>query len=360
MRVGFDEQIFLLQKRGGVSRYFVELIREFSTNSRYGIEPILSFKSTSNEMLFELSSELGLGLNYDNRPKPLAIAMGSTENLSKTSHVDLIHHTFYSKLFWQPRFSGPRVSTHYDMIPQLFKQKRFLINPHLSKHFYFKHVTQILAISNSAKSDLLDIWPDIATSISVTHLASRDKQIEGVKRVRGSVLFVGVRSGYKDAETLIRAFARLPQNLRGSLNFVGGGSFTEGEKSLFAELGISQLVSQENVSDEELMSAYATAHVFVFPSKYEGFGLPVLEALGQGCRTLLAKTDVFQEIAGNTAGYFSPGDVYELTLKLIGILSDDPGFNPLLKVGCDRAAQFSWQKTASITADVYRSLLDQS
>ena len=105
---------------------------------------------------------------------------------------------------------------------------------------------------------------------------------------------------------------------------------------------------------------FATAHVFVFPSKYEGFGLPVLEALGQGCRTLLARTDVFQEIAGNTAEYFSPGDVSELTLKLIGILSDDPGFNPLLKVGCDKAAQFSWQKTASITADVYRSLLDQS
>ena len=86
----------------------------------------------------------------------------------------------------------------------------------------------------------------------------------------------------------------------------------------------------------------------------------MVEALGQGCRTLLARTDVFQEIAGNAAEYFSPGDESELASKLIRILSDDPGFNPLLKVCCDRAAQFSWQKTASITADVYHSLLDQS
>jgi alpha-1,3-rhamnosyl/mannosyltransferase len=71
-------------------------------------------------------------------------------------------------------------------------------------------------------------------------------------------------------------------------------------------------------------------------------------------------SDVFQEIAGNAAEYFSPGDVSELTSKLIRILSDDPGFNPLLKVGCDRAAQFSWEKTACVTADIYRSLLDQS
>jgi glycosyltransferase involved in cell wall biosynthesis len=360
MRVGFDEQIFLLQKRGGVSRYFVELIREFSSNSSYGIEPILGFKTTSNEMLFKLSDELGLGLKFDNRPKPLAIAFESASHSIQNLRVDLIHHTFYSKLFWQPRFRGPRVSTQYDMIPELFKEKRFLINPHLSKHFYFKNVNHIIAISNSAKSDLRKVWPDVVTPISVTHLATHETVTPTVKRISGSVLFVGVRQGYKDAENLIRAFAKVPPNLRSNLRFVGGGPFNETEKSLFAELGITHLVSQENLSEEELTLAYGSSHIFVFPSRYEGFGLPVLEALQNSCRALLAGTEIFQEIAGNAAEYFSPGDERDLSVQLTRILSDDPDINPLQRAGHDRTAQFSWQKTASATSEIYQQVLNLS
>ena len=358
MRVGFDEQIFLLQKRGGVSRYFVELIREFSSNSRYGIEPILGFKTTSNEMLFTLSNELGLGLKFDKRPKPVAIALESASHSIANMSVDLMHHTFYSKLFWQPRFRGPRISTQYDMIPELFNEKRFFINPHLSKHFYFKNVNHIVAISNSAKSDLCNVWPDVDTPISVTHLATQEAPTPKVKRISGSVLFVGVRQGYKDAETLIRAFAKVPPNLRSVLRFVGGGPFTEAEKSLFAELGIDHLVSQENLSDEDLNLAYASSHIFVFPSRYEGFGLPVLEALQQSCRSLLARTEIFQEIAGNAAEYFSPGDDSDLTLQLTRILSDDPDINPNVDAGIQKCQEFSWRITAKKTSEIYQKLLN--
>jgi glycosyltransferase involved in cell wall biosynthesis len=360
MRVSFDQQIFLLQKRGGVSRYFVELIREFSSNSSYGIEPILEFKSTSNEMLLALSNELGLGLRHDDRPKPLAIALESASHSIGNMSVDLIHHTFYSKLFWQPRFRGPRVSTQYDMIPELFKEKRFFINPHLSKHFYFKNVNHIVAISNSAKSDLCNVWPDVDTPISVTHLATHEAPAPKVQRISGSVLFVGVRQGYKDAETLIRAFAKVPPNLRSKLRFVGGGPFTETEKYLFGKLGIAHLVSQENLSDEELALAYASSHIFVFPSRYEGFGLPVLEALQHSCRSLLARTEIFEEVAGEAAEYFSPGDEADLTQQLTRILSDAPDENPLLTAGRNRTAEFSWRQTAITTSEIYREVLNQS
>jgi glycosyltransferase involved in cell wall biosynthesis len=357
MRVGFDEQIFLLQKRGGVSRYFVELIREFASNSSYGIEPVVDFKSTSNEMLFGLSEELGLGLTFDRRKKPLSLASESAKSLLNLTNVDLIHHTFYSKLFWQPRFSGPRVSTHYDMIPELYKERRFFVNPHLSKKFYFENVNYVLAISDSAKSDLLSIWPDIDTSISVTHLASRETPNLSAKRVRGNVLFVGVRHGYKDAGTLINAFAKVPENLRGSLIFAGGGPFTQSEKALFAELRISHLVSQSDLSDLELSAAYSSAHVFVFPSRYEGFGLPILEAFQHQCRTLLSGTAVFNEIAGNSAEYFPPGDDLKLSRMLTEILLEDPNTNPYAKSGLRRAQEFTWSNTARLTAEIYKSLL---
>ena len=307
-------------------------------------------------MLFTLSNELGLGLKFDNRPKPLAIAFESVSHSIGNMSVDLMHHTFYSKLFWQPRFRGPRVSNQYDMIPELFKEKRFYINPHLSKHFYFKNVNHIVAISNSAKSDLRNVWPDVDTPISVTHLATHDAPSPKVKRISGSVLFVGVRKGYKDAETLIRAFAKVPPNLRSILRFVGGGPFTETEKSLFTQLGIAHQVSQENLSDEELNLAYASSHIFVYPSKYEGFGLPVLEALQNGCRSLLARTEIFQEIAGNAAEYFSPGDETELTQHLTRILSDDANVNPNVDAGIRKCQEFSWSITAKKTSEIYQKI----
>ena len=179
-----------------------------------------------------------------------------------------------------------------------------------------------------------------------------------MKGISGSVLFVGVRQGYKDAETLIRAFAKVPPNLRSVLRFVGGGPFTETEKYLFAQLGIARQVSQENLSDEELTLAYASSHIFVFPSRYEGFGLPVLEALQQSCRSLLARTEIFQEIAGNAAEYFSPGDETDLSLQLTRILSDDPDINPNVDAGIQKCQEFSWRITAKKTYEIYQKLLN--
>ena len=360
MRVGFDEQIFLLQKRGGVSRYFVELIREFSSNSSYGIEPIIDFKSTSNEMLFELSNELDLGLKYDDRPKPLAVALESVENSMGNSRVDLIHHTFYSKLFWQPRFRGPRVSTHHDMIPEMFSMSRFGINPHLSKRWYFNKSDRIISVSESAKNDLVKTWPEVLTPISTIHHGSSDVPHIKIERLRGNVLFVGKRDGYKDATTLIRAFAKVPAILNRHLQFVGGGPFTDSEKALFAELGIAHLVSQADLSDAELSAAYSSAHVFVFPSKYEGFGLPVLEAFQHQCRVLLSEIEVFKEIAGDAAQYFPPGDVSALSRMLSLVLSEDPNVNPFRALGMHRAQEFKWSRTASLTAEIYKSLLTRS
>jgi glycosyltransferase involved in cell wall biosynthesis len=184
--------------------------------------------------------------------------------------------------------------------------------------------------------------------------------LKHTQRERGSVLFVGVRNGYKDAETLIRAFASVPQNLRSNLRFVGGGPFTDSEKVLFAELGIAHLVSQADLSDAELSAAYSSAHLFVFPSRYEGFGLPVLEAFQHQCKVLLSEIEVFKEIAGDAAQYFPPGDVSALSRMLSLVLSEDPNVNPFGASGMHRAQEFTWSRTASLTAEIYKSLLTRS
>jgi len=357
MRVLFDEQIFLLQKRGGISKYFVELIRAFSMTPELGIEPVLAFNTTSNESLLALSRELELGITESQSSKPVGLTKHALQAGFDLPKVDLIHHTFYSKLFWRPRYKGPRISTHYDMIPELFGETKLRINPHLSKHWYYSNVDQILSISNSAKMDLETIWPDIRTPLFVIHLGKPEKAPKSNARIRGHLVYVGVRSGYKDAQTLLRAFAATPESLRTKLEFLGGGSFTQTEWNLINELGISNQVTQRDVTDTELERAYSTAHAFVCTSKYEGFGLPALEAIQFGCRAILSETPALIEVAGTCADYFKVGNVSDLTRVLTSVLSEEPDSNPHKDSGLLRADEFSWKKTAEITSDIYRSLI---
>lgn len=357
MRILFDEQVFLLQKRGGISRYFTELIKTFIQHPELHVEPILNFKNTSNESVLSLSQEFSLGISKISTPKPLQIVQSSVANTLRFPKVDLLHHTFYSKIFWHPAFQGPRTSTHYDMIPETFHVNRLGINPHLSKHWYFNNVDHIFSISDSAKQDLLRSWPDVKTPISITHLGKPDASKQDFQRIQGYIIYVGVRGGYKDAESLMHAFAKLPQQLRGKLEFLGGDKFTESERDLIASLGIQENATQRNVNDKELAEAYGQAHLFVFPSRYEGFGLPALEALQFGCRSILANTPALKEVAENTADYFTPGNVDELADALLIALSDRPHENPYFDSGLARARNFSWLQTAKETARVYRSLV---
>ena len=357
MRILFDEQIFLLQKRGGISRYFTELLRTFLQVPELNIEPVLNFRKTSNESLLTLSKELELGISRNTKPKPIQIAQAIASNTFRFPKVDLLHHTFYSKTFWHSGYKGPRATTHHDMIPETFHQTRLGINPHLSKHWYFNNVNHILCVSDSAKQDLLRIWPEIDTPISVTHLGKPEGVKQDFQRLQGYIIFIGVRAGYKDAESLFRAFARLPENLRGKLEFLGGDKFTESERDLIDNLGIQNYTTQRNVTDLELAEAYGKAHLFVFPSHYEGFGLPALEALQFGCRSILANTPALKEVAQNSADYFTPGNVDELSDALLIALSDGPHENPYLDSGLTRAGNFSWLQTAKDTAKIYHSLI---
>jgi len=357
MRVLFDEQIFLLQKRGGISRYFTELIRTFVMTPKLQIEPVLNFKETSNEILLSLSRELDLGIAKSSSPKPLQIIRSITSNAFRIPKVDLLHHTFYSKTYWHSAFNGPRISTHYDMIPERFQETRLGINFHLSKHWYYKNVDHIFSISHSAKQDLLDLWPDIKTPISITHLGKPDASKQEIQRKQGHIIFVGVRRGYKDAESLLRAFARLPEHLRIKLEFLGGDEFTESEKDLIRGLGLDKHAMQRNVTDLELSEAYCKAHLFIFPSRYEGFGLPTLEALQLGCRSILSDTPALREVAGTCADYFTPGNVDDLTNALLKALNEGVEQNPYLESGINRAMKFSWLETAQETAKVYHSLI---
>jgi glycosyltransferase involved in cell wall biosynthesis len=193
----------------------------------------------------------------------------------------------------------------------------------------------------------------------VTPLAVDDRYSRGGPRPGSAperyVLFVGNRGGYKDFDVLARAFAaaELPSDV--GLLAVGGGPLTR-EEELLASLGIADRVRQTNLSDDAMPGAYANALAFVFPSRYEGFGLPTLEAMSAGCPTVLVRSSSHPEVGGDAAIYVDPGDDGALAAALAQV-AGDPGLrSDLAARGRRRASGFTWVATAQATVDAYRSV----
>ena len=173
------------------------------------------------------------------------------------------------------------------------------------------------------------------------------------------VLFVGQRSGYKNFEALLRAFAA-SERLKGDLRILcfGGGPLSTAELSLASELGLgSHHLSQLRGSDKLLGNAYAHAIALAYPSLYEGFGFPPLEAMSAGCPVLVSNTSSLPEVVGDAAIKFDPKNIEELRTAIERVTVSDEVRRELIAAGHERRKQFSWPRCVERTIDVYRKLV---
>ena len=251
------------------------------------------------------------------------------------------------------------VVTVYDMTPELFPDLFPKGNPHLRKREYVQRATLVLCISESTRRDLLRVYGSVESPTIVTHLGVSHRFAPRALRPLWCpdkyVLFLGNRGGYKDFRVAIEAFAELAPKHRGTaLVAVGGGMFTADEEALISRWGLRGQVVQHAASDEELPGMFGGASAFVFPSRYEGFGLPTLEAMACGTPTVLADSSSHPEVGGDAALYFPPGDGSALAAHLSRLLSDDAFRRDLSERGIAHAGRFTWRRTATATADAYR------
>jgi glycosyltransferase involved in cell wall biosynthesis len=171
------------------------------------------------------------------------------------------------------------------------------------------------------------------------------------------VLFVGARNVYKNffffANAMRPLLAADP-----ALHIVCTGSgFNRHEQAFFEIHGLTQRVHHHAASDAELKMLYQQAQVFVFPSQYEGFGLPVLEAFGNGCPTVLGNAGSLPEIGGDGALYFETKDARSLQTAMSEALYNAPRRAELIERGKARLALFSWDRTCRETEALYRALV---
>ena len=173
------------------------------------------------------------------------------------------------------------------------------------------------------------------------------------------LLYVGLREGYKNFEGLLRAYSASPTLKNGyDLVCFGGGPFNHTECDIIDSLGLNaNSVRHASGNDDKLASYYRAARAFVFPSLYEGFGIPPLEAMHYGCPVACSNTSSIPEVVGDAGLYFDPHDLESVKFTLQKIVSDDQLRKDLITSGNERIKQFSWKKCAEETLAIYSKVL---
>jgi glycosyltransferase involved in cell wall biosynthesis len=348
----FDDEIFTLERYGGVSRYFTELIHQIdSMESR--IVLLDSNPLTSNEHLLAL----GRGRRIPHLPRRVRSLVGAV-NRRKESHLrpDVLHHTYYLPQYLRQPFGRLRVVTVHDMIPEKFPRYFPRGNPHQAKREFITQADLVFSISETTKADVEEIYGRLECPIVVVPLGVSDRFKPGAAEINGwnspYLLHVGRRGLYKDFEVLLRAFAKISATEM-YLVAVGGGRLENDELGLINELGLQERVTHVDLSEDLLVRAYANAAALVVPSRYEGFGLPVLEAMATGCPVVLSNTPALVEVASAAASYFRVGDETDLANSLESVITDRGLRSQLSLAGLERATCFSWGRSASATVDAY-------
>ncbi|MCA1971277.1 MAG: glycosyltransferase family 4 protein [Caenispirillum sp.] len=285
--------------------------------------------------------------------------------------IDLAHFQYVAP----PLCPCPTVVTVHDIsyeffpeyFPRLQRERMRMLIP-LSA----RRAAHVLTISEFSRATMVERYGIAAERISVTYLGvaesfrrlAADQAREQCRRFgldRPFVLGVGNLQPRKNLERLMRAFARLPRRTREDFDLVLVGQPGWQAERIQAEaerLGIAERVRFTGyVADEELVALYNLATVFAYPSLYEGFGLPVLEAMACAAPVLTSSVSSLPEVAGTAALLVDPRDEEAISAGLLKLLTDDALRESLRTAGIARAARFSWQATAQHTAEVFEKVL---
>ena len=364
IKVLYDFQTMFLQKYGGISRYFFELFTSFKEEHSEQIDIKLSLFYSCN-YYFSVYKKC-----HKSGPTTVASYLNNINtliniyfNYFKGTPYDIIHPTYYypNYLKYVPAFIKKKskiVLTVYDLIIEMFYPE---IEDLKKRGELITTADSIIVISEQTKKDLLKIYSSIPEErIKVIYLGNfMKKPIEDCKIQFPSnyILMVGNRAKYKNGEIVFEAFKKIKDRFKEIwLVCAGGGEFSNEEHNNLRKLGIEDYVIQMSLTDDMLYYAYKNAKCFVFPSLYEGFGLPILEAFFCECPVILSDASCFPEIANDSALLFSPENVDELAQKITILLTDDNIAKELVEKGKNRLKFFDVEKMISETLKVYQDI----
>ena len=376
MKTLFDHQIFSQQKYGGISRYYSEIMYLlafesqikcsllYTTNEHLKEKGLLPDFFTSKVLRFLIPSKRIKRFLYKRINKIYSIFY-----LLK-GDFDVFHPTYYDTYFLRYLLDSKKlVVTVYDLTHEKFSSHIPSLKKDFSacdKHFILKRADMIIAISESTKKDIIQYYGIASEKIRVIYLATGPanhyliaKEFESRVLNNKYLLFVGNRTGYKNFNLFVEAVSELLlQKDDLVLLCAGGSSFTLYEIKWLQERRLEKKVVHVNFNNDlELNFLYRNAVCFIFPSLYEGFGIPILEAFANQCPVVASNTSSLPEVGGDAAMYFDPNNQADILEKITMMIDDEALKEDMVKRGNARLLNFSWEKCAREHLDVYQSVI---
>lgn len=365
MRIAFDYQVFGLQRHGGISRYFFEVARQLAREP--DVQASVLAPLYINAYLGAAQTPLRVvGRQAPSWPRTGRLAGYANRllfpPLVRRSKPDIVHETYYSRRRTSP--SGPKVVlTVLDMIherfPESFSRRDITFG---AKAPAVARADHVICISHHTRKDLIELFGTDPAKISVVHLGfslTCDAPVGLAPRPRPYLLYVGARGGYKNFSGLLAAYAGSAE-LRREFDLVafGGSPFTADESAEISRLGLADGKVVQVGGDDTLLAAfYRHASLFVYPSLYEGFGIPPLEAMSFDCPVVSHHASSIPEVVGDAAVLTDCGDQEALREAMEQVLNDTGRRAELVARGRQRLTHFSWERCAAETLAVYRGLV---
>ncbi|MDO8886940.1 glycosyltransferase family 1 protein [Candidatus Oleimmundimicrobium sp.] len=362
MRIGFDARPIGWSGVGTYSRGLLSALSKIDLENEY----ILFCNEESADLVPSAPNFFKQVVNL-----PIFSFKGQFKwaKLLKEAHLDICHFPLY---VWPIFTPCPSVVTIHDIttmifpetIPSLYKR---IICGYMNRSA-IKKSEKIITVSLATSADLTNLLNVPASKIEIIYEAVDERfkpvkdraLLSGVKEKYGIdgkfLLNVGNPKAHKNWARLIEAFAKLESDLK--LVLVGTkGNVPRELSEQVKRLNLSEaVIFPRFISDEDMSSLYSAAEALVFPSLYEGFGLPVLEAMACGTSVICSNVSSLPEVVGDAAIKVDPMDVDDISRAMRLITEDFSLRNELVEKGLARVKEFSWEKTASKTLEVYREV----
>ncbi len=371
MRIGIDGR-YIQDHFPGIGRYTYNLVWSLAE-----VAPKDSFLVLHNPKMPNSRHDLTALASYPNveliRVELSTFCLGEQWRLPPVVRrlgLDLFHSPYYIKPYLLP---CPSVVTIYDLIPRLYPQYIPLwarIVFEMAIRVATATARLLISVSQSAKEDLVRLLGLPPSKVWVTPLGVderfnpvNEKAIFNLRQKhdlpKGYILYLGINKPHKNLVRLVEAFAKVKTGRKLVLAGKEDPRYREVHEVVKRLSLQHRVVFLGQVPEDDLPALYSGAALFVFPSLYEGFGLPLLEAMACGVPVVCSSTSSLPEIVGRAAVMVAPLDISQLARALERVLGDGELRAYMREEGLKQAARFSWERTAKETLAAYHQVLSR-
>lgn len=334
----YDDIIYSLQKSGGISVYWNMLEESISIEKRLvypNASNNISFKNRTNEkyeekkIFFERYRNLSLGL----------------------TNPFIFHSSYYR---YCKDKTAVNITTVHDFTYELFRKDWKSAIHKIQKRNAVMHSSGVICISENTKQDLLKYYPEFSGKIKVIYHGYDSnifKNLNNSCRTK-DVLFVGSRVSYKNFIFTVELLSHFDDL---QLVIIGGGELLTKELEILNKMLPNRYKKLDYISNDELAKLYNHSFALAYPSDYEGFGFPVIEAQACGCPVICQQVSSIPEVSGNNCVYVNKDDVYS-SIESIKKLFDINHYESIQAKGLENVKRFSWKKTVEETLSFYQEV----